>query len=232
MAGWTFFNTGGTHTSMKKYLLISLAAIVVVFGVFVVITMKKMFTPTRGAKIAAYSNPQKALLVIDVQEDYTGLKGKQPVLYPNVESQITAINGLIDRASKAGVRVVYIRQIFDDNFISRLLGGRTIEGKPGAEIDARIHVVNRNDFTKKISDAFSNQQLNAFLALNQVDELYLVGLDAAYCVYNTAKGALNRGYKVKVVKDAILTRKSMNDILKRYKQEEIPVTTSSEVAGI
>ncbi len=218
--------------SIKKYVLISLAVIVVVLGVFVIITMKKMFTPTQGAKISAYANPQKALLVIDVQEDYSGLKGKQPVLYPHVEPQIAAINGLIDKASKAGVNVVYIRQIFDDNVISRLMGGRTVEGKPGVELDARINMVSKNDFTKRLSDAFSNPQLESFLAGNQVNELYLVGLDAAYCVYNTAKGALNRGYKVTVVKDAIMTRKNMSDILKRYEQEDISLTSSAEIADM
>ncbi len=218
--------------SVKKYVVLSLAAIAVILAIIVFAVMKKMFTPTQGVKIAAYSNPQKALLVIDVQEDYTGLKGKQPVLYPNVGPQIAIINGLIDKASRAGVRVVYIRQIFDDNFISHLLGGRSIEGKPGVELDSRINVVSRNDFTKKLSDAFSNPQLEAFLVGNQVNELYLVGLDAAYCVYNTAKGALNRGYKVTVVKDAIMTRKNMNDILKRYEQEGIISTSSREIAGM
>lgn len=218
--------------SVKKKIIISLVAIMVVLAVIVVAVVKKMYTPTQGAKIAAYPRPQKALLVIDVQEDYTGLKGKQPVPYPNVEPQIAVINGLISKASKAGVRVVYIRQIFDDNFISQLLGGRTIEGKPGAELDGRVNLVNRNDFTKKFSDAFSNPQLDAFLTGDQVVELYLVGLDAAYCVYNTARGALNRGYKVTVVKDAIMTRKDLSEVLKRYEKEGITYISSKDIAGM
>ncbi len=218
---------------MKKIIVLSLAAVVVLLGVLAFIITKKMFTPTQGAKIAAYAGPQKALLVIDVQEDYSGLKGKQPVLYPRVEPQIAAINGLIDKASKSGARVVYIRQICDDNFISRTLGGgRAIAGKPGTELDPRIRVVSKNDFTKKFSDAFSNPQLGEFLVTNQVNELYLVGLDAAYCVYNTAKGALNRGYKVKVVKDAIMTRKDMNEILKRYERENILSAASTEITDL
>lgn len=57
-----------------------------------------------------------------------------------------------------------------------------------------------------------------------------MGLDAAYCVHNTARGALNRGYKVKIVKDAIITRIDMSDILKQYEQEGILVTSSAEFA--
>ncbi len=219
--------------SVRKYVVISLAAIAVILAVIVVAVMKKVFTPTQGAKIAVYANPQKALLVIDVQEDYTGLKGKQPSLYNNVEPQIAAINKLIDKASKSGAKVIYIRQICDDNFLSRLLGGgRAIEGKPGTELDSRISVVSRNDFTKKFSDAFSNPRLDDFLISNQVNEVYLVGLDAAYCVYNTARGALNRGYKVKVVKDAIMTRKNMSEILKRYEEEGILSTSIAEIADM
>lgn len=217
--------------SIKKKVVLSLAAIVVILVVIVFVVMKTFFTPTKGAKIAAYANPQKALLVIDVQEDYTGLKGKQPILYKNVEPQIAVINTLIDKASKSDARVIYIRQIFDDNFLSQLLGGRTIEGKPGTELDSRINVVSKYDFTKKFSDAFSNPQLDEFLIRNQVNELYLVGLDAAYCVHNTARGALNRGYKVTIVKDAIMSRKNMSDILRQYEQEGIFLTSGAELAN-
>jgi hypothetical protein len=129
--------------SAKQTFLVSLAAIILILGAVLIVFMKKMLTPTEGAKIAAYSSPQKALLVIDAQEDFTGLKGKQPVPYKVVEPQI-----------------------------------------------------------------------------------------AAYCAYNTAKGALNRGYKVTVVKDAIMTRKNMSDVLKRYEQEGIVFTSSRELAGL
>lgn len=217
---------------LKKYILISLIVIVLGVAGVVIFAAKKIYTPTQGKEISAYANPQKALLVIDVQEDYTGLKGKQPPLFKNTEAQIATINRLIDSASKSGMKVAYIRQVFDNNFITRLFVGRTIDGLPGTELDSRIKIINRNDFTKKISDAFSNQHLEKFLIQNQVDEVYLVGLDAAYCVYYTALGALNRGYKVSVVKDAIMTRKNMDAVLKTYKEKGILLTTSSEIIGM
>lgn len=215
--------------SVKKVIVLSLAGVIVILGAFTFVFMKKMFTPTQGAKIAAYARPTKALLVIDVQEDFMGLKGKQPVLYKSVEPQIAAINGLIERATKAGLKIAYVRHMYDNNVLTRLLIGRDLEGMPGTETDARIKIVSKNDFTKKISDAFSNPRLDDFLTANKVNELYLVGLDAAYCVYNTAKGALNRGYKVTVVTDAVMTRKDLNDVLKRYEKEGIPFTSSREI---
>ena len=207
--------------SLVKKILLGVALVVILFVVFVFYTMNKIFTPTIGEKIAAYAAPAKALLVIDVQEDFSGLKGKPPVPYKNVESQIANINELIDRATRAGIQIVYIRHLYDDNFLMRLLAGRDIEGTPGAEIDTRVKVVTGNVFTKKISDSFSNPQLDDFLIKNHVNELYLTGLDAAYCVYNTAMGGLNRGYKVTIVNDAVMTRKEMKDVLLRYEKDGI-----------
>ena len=104
--------------SIKKYVLISLVTIVVLVAAGVLITAKQLYSPTQGKKIGKYTNAQKALLVIDVQEDYTGL------------------------------------------------------------------------------------------------------------------GARNRGYKVTVVRDAIMTRKNMSDILKRYEKNGIALTSSRELTGM
>lgn len=219
------------NMSTKKIILISIALLVAVAAVFVYATARKMFTPTEGARIAKYADPQKALLVIDVQTDYTGLDGRQPALFKNADGQINTINRLIDNASASGMKVVYIRQVFDNNFITRTFVGRTIEGLPGTEMDPRVKVINRNDFTKRFSDGFSNPKLGEFLVANHVDELYLVGLDGAYCVHKTAMGGLNRGYKVTVVKDAVMTQKDMAYVLKRYEKDGILTTTSREMVG-
>jgi nicotinamidase/pyrazinamidase len=218
--------------STKKKVLIALAAVGVITAVFIFAAFKKIYTPTTGEKISEYTKPGKALLVIDVQEDYTGLKGKQPVPYPNAGEQIAVINKLINKASASGIQVVYIRQLFDNNLITRTFIGRSIEGLPGVELDGRIKVINRNDFTKKISDAFSNPQLEAFLIKNRVDGLYLVGLDAAYCVHKTALGALNRGYKVTVVDDAIMSQKNMSDAMMQFEKDGIPAISSEEMMAL
>lgn len=213
----------------KKRILLSLLAVVALAAIFVVIMAKKIYTPTQGVKIGNYADPRKALLVIDVQEDFSGLKGKQPVPIKDAGEKIAVINSLIDSVSVSDMEVVYIRQLFDDNFIMRNTIGRAIEGQPGAELDARIKVINRNNFTKKISDAFSNPGLEDFLIRKKVDEVYLVGLDAAYCVYYTALGAKNRGYKVSIVKDAVMTQKNMHDVLKQYEKDGISTVASTEI---
>lgn len=214
--------------SAKKTIFLAFGVVGIIAALFIFATARKIFTPTTGERIGKYADPCKALLVIDVQEDYTGLKGKQPVPFKNAESRIAIINKLIDNAARSGMKVVYIRHLFDNNLLTRLFIGRDIEGLPGTELDARINVINQNEFTKKMSDSFSNPQLEAFLIKNRVNELYLVGLDAAYCVYNTAMGALNRGYKVTVVQDAVMTQKNMSDVLKRYDKDGIRTISSPD----
>ena len=216
---------------MKKS-MITLAVLAAVAAILFFLGIRKIYTPTTGEKITEYDNPAKALLVIDVQEDYTGLNGRQAPLFKNVGAQIRIINSLIESSAGSGMHVVYIRQIFDNNFLTRKFIGRTLEGFPGTEMDGRIRVINNNDFTKRISDAFSNSELEAFLIRNQVDELYLVGLDAAYCVYYTALGAMNRGYKVTIVEDAVMTRKKMSDVLRLYKKHGIAVLSAEKALEI
>jgi nicotinamidase/pyrazinamidase len=215
--------------ALGKKILLSMAVIVVVAAISLFIIARKFLTPTTGPRIAAYTEPSKALLVIDVQEDFTGLKGKQPVPYKNSEDQIAAVNKLIGKASRSGFQVVYIRHLYSDNLISRLFIRRGIEGHPGTELDARIKAINANVFTKKISDAFSNPQLGEFLIAHQVNELYLTGLDGVYCVHKTAWGGMNRGYKVSVVTDAVMSQKNMTDVLKLYEKDGIVMTTSEKL---
>lgn len=213
--------------SFGGYVLILL----IVMGVSVVLLLrniiKKMYTPTRGEKINKYEKPCKALLVVDVQEDLTGPNAIKP--YKDAEEKIAAINKMIQYGSDSGMEVVYIRHEFENNFINRMLTrGRLITGQQGIEVDSRIKMINKNDFTKKISDGFSNMDLNKFLTDRQVDEIYITGLDAVYCVYYTAIGALNRGYEVTVIEDAIMTHKNMPEVVRLYEKSGITLSSSEK----
>ncbi|WML33528.1 cysteine hydrolase [Clostridium sp. OS1-26] len=181
-----------------------------------------------------YNNSQKALLVIDIQEDYTGTTAKAPYPYKDSERLITTVNKIIEEASKKNIITVYIRQEFDGFFgrmLSRVVGHRTaIKGKPGTEFDKRINIMSNHCFSKPMPDAFSNPKFEAFLAEQKINELYLVGLDAAGCVYFTAKGALKRGYNVSIIKDGIvlLAENKWGNLLKKFKQDGITLISSNE----
>jgi nicotinamidase-related amidase len=212
--------------SLVKKIFITVLVVILAVVAFLFYEYKKMSAATTGPRISSYANPTEALLVIDVQDDYTGVSGRREPIFKDVDNQIAKINKLIDKASSSGMQVVYVRHLFSNNFITRNIIDRSIEGLPGTELDTRVKVVSTNDFTKKISDAFSNPNLSEFLAAHHVKDLYLTGLDGAYCVYKTALGGMNRGYDVTVVTDAVISRKKMEDVLKLYEENDVATITS------
>ncbi len=181
-----------------------------------------------------YENPKKALLIIDIQEDYTGTTARPPFPYKDSEKLILTVNKIIEEANNKDIIIVYIRQEFKGfigKAISKLFGhGTAIKGSPGTEIDRRIDIVSNHCFDKSLPDAFTNPKLKAFLKENQVNELYLVGLDAAGCVHHTAKGALKRGYNVSIIKDGILllAENQWDNLIKKYQKAGITLIMSND----
>ncbi len=184
---------------------------------------------TRGKRIAGYPDPRSALVVLDLQEGYAGTNSRQPVTIPPTNGLIATVNRLIDGAAASGMEVAYVRQVFGNNLFVRLHGGKR-QGR--IIVDRRIRLINSNDFEKNRTDAFSNGEFERLLINRQVNELYLVGVDAAFCVYYTALGALNRGYKVTVVTDAVRSRNDMARVLERYRRKGIGVITSEELLAL
>ena len=192
----------------------------------VVMLVRSMFTATRGRKIPPYREPRSAVVVLDLQEGYSGTNSRQPVTIPPGTGLISVVNRLIQMAAQSDMEVAYIRQVFGNNLFVRLHGGKK-QGK--VVIDRRIKIINGNDFEKNRTDAFSNRQFEQLLRDRQVDQIFLVGVDAAFCVYYTALGALNRGYKVTVVTDAVMSRCKMEGVVAKYERKGIGIITSEEL---
>lgn len=203
-----------------------LALLAAAAGAGAVLLIRGMFMATRGERIAPYPAPRAALVVLDLQEGYTGRDGRQPVTIPPPTPLIATVNRLIDVAAATGMEVAYVRQLFGSDLLVRLHGGRR---RGEVVIDRRIRIINGNDFAKNRTDAFSNRRFEQLLVDRQVDELYLTGVDAAYCVYYTALGALNRGYRVTVVTDAVRSRQGMAAVIGRYRRRGIGTITSAEL---
>ncbi|MEJ2246288.1 MAG: cysteine hydrolase [Acidobacteriota bacterium] len=191
--------------------------------------------PTKGPKIQEYADPRKALLVIDIQEDFTGKTAKPPFPYKDSNELIESVNRAIEIATVKGFIIVYIRQEFEGfagKMISRLFGrGTAVKGSPGAEMDQRIFIESDNIFSKPKGDAFSNIEFGKFLVEHQVNELFLTGLDAEFCVRMTARGALNRGYRVNAVTDCIALRaeRKWDALMKKYERYGVVLKRSEEL---
>ena len=175
----------------------------------------------------------KALLVIDIQEDATGKTTKKP--YQNSKELIDNVNSVINNSEKKGITVIYIKHEINGNFLNKIImGNRFIKGTLGSEIDSRIKIINNYIFSKDKGDALSNLKLDSFLKQNNINEVFMVGLDAAACVYKTSIGAIKRGYKAIVLKDAIVTSnmRKMPQILDKYKKRGILLTSIDEFKEI
>ena len=172
--------------------------------------------PTSGARIEG-ARRGRALILVDLQEDYTGPHARQS--YQEPERLISAANQLIASAHAGGWPVYLVRVAMPNDWFHALLtGGTAIAGTKGAELDSRLLRADTVAIDKTKSDAFANPLLDSQLAAKQVGELFIAGLDAKFCVKKTLLGALNRGYRVNVVRDAIATRHStpLEEHIKEY----------------
>jgi nicotinamidase-related amidase len=189
---------------MKRILLV-LAALLLLGAVALGLGIWRSVAPTSGPRIEA-GRAGKAVILVDLQEDYTGPNAKQP--YPDSARLVSAANQLIEAARAGGWPVYLVRVAMPNDWYHRLMtGGTAVAGTQGAELDARLErTADMVEIVKTKSDAFSNPLLDAQLAARRVGQLYIAGLDAKFCVKQTIGGALNRGYAVNVVREGIATR--------------------------
>ena len=208
----------------RMVILFSILGVVIVLVAAVLLTVQHANTPTKGAPIARYANPQSALLVIDVQNDIADI-------YGDTAGLVESVNQAVAYAEESGMEILYVKNIVGKNPIAQLFYmGKFRDGTKGAELDSRLSVANGNVFKKYIGDSFSSKEFENYLISKQVDTLYIVGADAAGCVYRTAQGGLNRKYNVSVITDAIITSsdKTMKQMLEKYAAEGIKTIDLAE----
>jgi nicotinamidase-related amidase len=132
-----------------------------------------------------------ALLVVDVQQL---LIDRLPPA--RAEEYLGTLSGVIDRARRAGVPVVYIRH-GDEELVpgTRAWGiTATIAPAPGEPV-----------VDKRFRDAFRETDLAEVLARSGVDHVIVTGIQTEYCVDATLREAERRGYRVTLVADGTAT---------------------------
>jgi nicotinamidase-related amidase len=177
-------------------------------------------------KIDHYDNPQEALLVIDMQIDYIDENGKFPIEKSQINGLIETVNNIIGDFHGNNYQIIYIRRLFRKNDIGNVFRNfAAIEGTAGVEIDPRINVVSDNIFDKYTPSAFSNKRFENFLIKNQINELYVCGVMADECVYETALSAFNSGYIVNYYANAVgsLSIKNIENAIKKLKGRGINI---------
>lgn len=194
------------------WFLVLLAAVLLVALIMYTLHLyRQHMTPTRGKKINLSDRPNSALLIIDVQEDFTLAAQRNAYKPATVETAITAINDLIGFANENGQPVIAVRQVFKGwyaNLLNSLFNsGRGNPKSRGLDIDDRLFGDIDHDIVKSRADAFSEPELEKVLDQQKIGKLLIVGLDGNYCVGATMRAAINRGYEVSFTDAATLALK-------------------------
>ncbi|MFA7403426.1 MAG: isochorismatase family protein [Pelobacteraceae bacterium] len=138
---------------------------------------------------------QRALLVIDVQNDYIG--GNLPIEYPPVEQSLANIGHAMDAAKKTSIPVVVVQNILPENMPIMA------RGTVGAELHPSI--IERgwdHHILKDFPSAFTNTGLEEWLHSHDITTITVVGYMTHNCDFSTVVHGLHMGFTVELLSDA------------------------------
>ncbi len=222
---------------MKRTIIRALATLGIIFVVLMIYTGYLYFASSsisKGEPIPKYDHPTSALLVIDIQEGTTGNVSVTEEYINQADALILNVNELVLLADSLNIPVVYIYHQIDNWLFNLATKGVLAKNSPGTAIDNRIKIVSKNIFSKEKMDAFCNPELDEFLKQHKINKLLITGMDAVYCVNRTVYAALNRGYKITVIQDAIISETESNKIemIEQFKSDGIHVINSNEFSSL
>jgi len=153
-----------------------------------------------------------ALLIVDVQNDFLP-GGNLPV--PRGDEVVPVLNRYIHVFHVKGLPIYATRDWHPPHHCSfQAQGGQwpqhCVAGSAGARFNSELHLplsaVVISKATTAEADAYSGFQgtdLDGQLCSSGIKRLFIGGLATDYCVLNTVRDALQRGYKVLLLIDAI-----------------------------
>lgn len=154
-----------------------------------------------------------ALVVVDIQNDFCAENGALPV--PGCRSIIENVNKYIEMFERAKRVIVASRDWHPPNHISfKMRGGpwppHCVQGSAGADFypglklpDKAIIISKGTDPDAEAYSAFDKTELHYILSKLGVRRVFVCGVATEYCVRATVKDALELGYEVILLGDAI-----------------------------
>lgn len=141
------------------------------------------------------SSPQRALLVIDVQNEYFG--GALRIEYPDPAQSLANICRAMDAATAAGIPVVVVRHVAPAGSPLFAAGSAAAELHPQIAARPRDLLVD-----KQRASALSATPLADWLRQRGIDTLSVVGYMTHNCDDATVRHAAHAGWKVELLHDA------------------------------
>jgi nicotinamidase-related amidase len=143
----------------------------------------------------AMSQPKRALIVIDVQNEY--VTGNLRIAYPDINQSLANIGRAIDAAHAAGIPIVRVLHIAPE--------GSPVFAK-GSDGAALHPVVAQRPYDhaveKRLASALTGTDLADWLRGRHIDTLSIVGYMTHNCDDATARQAAHEGWKVELLHDA------------------------------
>jgi maleamate amidohydrolase len=174
----------------------------------------------------------KALLIVDVQNDFTAANAKMPVDQNQAAIMISNLNGIISKSKELNLTVIYIGNEYSKFDVLNIFRNfAAVKGTEGTKMDARLTLVNDNYFSKNKGNAFSNSKLPTFLKQNNITEIYIAGLYAEACIYATTKGSIKQHFATTILSDCIATKSDSkrNKMMAKYEKVGAKIISSSEL---
>lgn len=140
-------------------------------------------------------NPRRALIVIDVQNEY--VTGNLLIEYPPVAGSLANIARAMDGARAAGIPVVVVRHLAPEGFPIFARGSAGAELHPVVAERPRDHLVD-----KTLASSFVGTDLGPWLKERGIDTLTLVGYMTHNCIDATARQARHEGWAVEFLPGA------------------------------
>lgn len=151
------------------------------------------------------SETKKALIVIDMQNDYLWEKRK-PMFSYDTAALTAAVNRSVESFASQGADIIYVAQVFPNIVTNRLFIGFSIKNTEGAELYKGLDVVSELYFEKNLSNTFTAKKFREHMEKAAYDEIYLCGLDLCGCVGKTALGAAKVCRSTAVIRESTGTR--------------------------
>ena len=185
-----------------------------------------------------------ALLVIDVQNDFVANRGFFDQIGADVkkiQKVIPPLAQLVDHAREAGLLVVFIRAIYDPQYLSAPMRDRDLRvgrrmprcltGSWGADFYVIAPRPNEPVVIKHRYSAFAKPELDDLLRRRGIRSLLLAGVTTDTCVESTGRDAYFMDYYVTLVADccAGAAERDHRVALERFERDYGAVVNSADV---
>ena len=145
---------------------------------------------------------KKALLVIDMQNDYLWGKRK-PMFSYDTDKLVGDVNRVTALFQENGYDIIYIKHI-----LPKVMWGVgfSIKGTEGAELYSGLDIVSDLCFEKSRSDTYTAKAFREYMKKQDYSEVAICGLDECGCAGATAKGTVKTGANVVMIENCIGSR--------------------------